>query len=951
MEKGDKTGPGRADREIASRKSSLENAEKFRPPISPSSKVAPSTTLPLSLSLSPPSASPGGGGSSSSPAAAGLLHHLRRLLNMSISSNNKKTKRPPPRERAGKSLSRRLNSVEAFFAWGAEVKGAFSIGLCVQLRASDGRRALDPGLLRDAASEASLLDQPLARAVVCHAASFDPLRPPRLVLAAGAPAPEFAVLRRRGGAHWERELERACNRPFRSEEVVLPAGAGVGGATGRGGAVRAQRACSFVLLLRGEDGEGEEGGRAGDGADDGAATDDGGKHHELVVRLHHALFDGKAAVAFVGAVLRRYEAKIVALEAAEGIAAAVEAAALAAAAAAVGRGGGDGGEGAATPPRTPPLLPPAALSSSPVTPLARWPSAPSTPGAFGGGVGVGGGSRSLSPDPRSPLPLPPPPSPPPSSPFASLPPSSSALSLRLGPRAFFTRIVANVMLMHKGLALARKGLGLKLPRGGGEQEEEREEGGKGTGGDREAPVGAPPPPPPLSSPYPPSPPPAPPRSEERCAVSTFALSVEETGAFLLACRCRGSSANSALAAAALASASAVGGAGGRGGGLSLQTHFDLRGPLGAAGLPTGSPPVGLCSFSEIRWFPRAAFEARGGDGGGGGGGGGAEAATEKLWSFAKSYGRSVRDAGRVPAGAGLLQRICGPWRMMPPLTFRLQVRKGHFTPRAPPGREDKGAKAAGRRERKKDGTFFFEEEKKITDKKKLKKRSFSPFSGRSAHPQGDRRSGEARRGLLQRRRGPVQHREGRPLEPRRGEDVGAARRVARRLALGVRGVVALRPRRLQRGRREQPLLPLSIRLSGPPLPLGFPFLFVLGRVSSCSRSFPGHARALLRRGGAAARPDAHAHRRDGGGEALPRRDDARRRLVGLQLGRGPREGAGGARGAGAGDGGVGCPGRGGLKKKHFSFGFVFTSIIYFFEKQKEGAFKPPFLSLLHFEHL
>jgi hypothetical protein len=73
--------------------------------------------------------------------------------------------------------------------------------------------------------------------------------------------------------------------------------------------------------------------------------------------------------------------------------------------------------------------------------------------------------------------------------------------------------------------------------------------------------------------------------------------------------------------------------------------------------------------------------------------------------------------------------------------------------------------------------------------------------------------------------------------------------------------------------------------------------------------------------------------------------------VGLQLGRGPREGAGGARGAGAGDGGVGCPGRGGLKKKHFSFGFVFTSIIYFFEKQKEGAFKPPFLSLLHFEHL
>ena len=420
------------------------------------------------------------------------------------------------------------------------------------------------------------------------------------------------------------------------------------------------------------------------------------------MRLHHALFDGKAAVAFVGAVLRRYEAKIVALEAAEGIAAAVQAAALAAAAVADGRGGGDSGEGAATPPRAPPLLPPAALSSSPVTPLARWPSAPSTPGAFGVGVGVGGGSRSLSPDPRSPLPLLPPPSPPPSSPFASLPPSSSALSLRLGPRAFFTRIVSNVMLMHEGLALARKGLGLKLPRGGGEQEEEREEGGKGTGGDREAPVGAPPPPPPLSSPSPPSPPPAPPRSEERCAVSTFALSVEETGAFLLACRCRGSSANSALAAAALASASAVGGAGGRGGGLSLQTHFDLRGPLGAAGLPTGSPPVGLCSFSEIKWFPRAAFEARGGDGGGGG----AESATEKLWSFAKSYGRSVRDAGRVPAGAGLLQRICGPWRMMPPLTFRLQVRKGHFTPRAPPGREDKGAKAAGRRERKKDEGLF-----------------------------------------------------------------------------------------------------------------------------------------------------------------------------------------------------------------------------------------------------
>ena len=113
-------------------------------------------------------------------------------------------------------------------------------------RGAEGAR---PGAAADAASEASLLDQPLARAVVCHAASFDPLRPPRLVLAAGAPAPEFAVLRRRGGAHWERELERACNRPFRSEEVVLPAGAGVGGATGRGGAVRAQRACSFVLLL------------------------------------------------------------------------------------------------------------------------------------------------------------------------------------------------------------------------------------------------------------------------------------------------------------------------------------------------------------------------------------------------------------------------------------------------------------------------------------------------------------------------------------------------------------------------------------------------------------------------------------------------------------------------------------------------------------------------------
>ena len=623
--------------------------------------------------------------SGSPAAAAAAAPHPRRSK-----------PRHPPRP---KTLSRRLNSVEAFFAGGAEVKGAFSIGLCVQLREAaaaataaarngsggEKKKGIDADLLRAAACEASLLDQPLARALTDRAASFSPFALPRVVLPRGAPPPEFLVLRREDAAHWEREMERACNRPFRSEEVALldesdvenedemTAGESATKAKKKKKkkrTVRGQRACSFVLLLN-EDADAadaEEGVEEGEGGGE-QGNDSGGRHHELVVRFHHALFDGKAAVAFVGAVLRRYEAKVAAREEAEEIAAAVTAA-IAAAAENDDDDDNDrsGDGGASTPDRV--LSPPSsALSSSPISPispLARWPSVPSTLGAFDGKVG-GGDSGSLSPEPRpSPsLPAFAPPPPPrshsssPSS-FASLPPSTSALSLRLGPRAFFTRIVANVMLMHEGLALARKGLGLKLPVSNGKEGS----GGGGGGGEAAAP--------------PPS------FSEERCAVSTFALSVEETRAFLRSCRLEGTSANSALAAAALASAAAVGEVSERSGGLSLQTHFDLRGHLKAAGPSSSnssssssrpSPPVGLCSFSEIKWFPLAAFDDAGGEGEGEGHGGGVRASsTRKLWEFARRYGKSVRAAGKVPEGAGFLQRLCGPWRMAPPLTFRLQVR-------------------------------------------------------------------------------------------------------------------------------------------------------------------------------------------------------------------------------------------------------------------------------------
>ena len=412
---------------------------------------------PPPLSLSPSTGSSGvggGGGGSSNPAASGRLN-LRSLLSPSKEKSSKLAS-TPRRERTKtktKTLSRRLNSVEAFFAWGAEVKGAFSIGLCVQLQENkvkeEGKKGgINVGLLRAAVEEASWLDQPLARAVVVRPASFAPFRLPRVLLpASGAPPPEFVVLEREDGSHWEREMERACNRPFRSEVVALE----------KGKTVRAQRACSFVLLLGGED---EEEGGGGSNK----------RHHELVVRLNHALFDGKAAVAFLGAMLRRYEAKVAAQEEAEKIAEAVATAAALAAAPAAATDGDDGSEGALTPARA--LSPSSALSSSPISPLARWPSAPSTPGEqLDGGSGSGSGdSRSPSPEPRS--------SSSPSSPplssssapfFTSLPPSSSALSLRLGPRAFLTRIVANVMLMHEGLALARKGLGLRLPAGGAEK--------------------------------------------------------------------------------------------------------------------------------------------------------------------------------------------------------------------------------------------------------------------------------------------------------------------------------------------------------------------------------------------------------------------------------------------------------------------------------------------------
>jgi len=634
----------------------------------PSSSLRPCPPPPPSAPTSPGSSIPTIKNNLASPPATAAAALLQK--------KKKEKKQAPPKKQ--KTLSRRLNSVEAFFAWGAEVKGAFSIGLCVQLRSIKNK--IHPLLLEVAVSEASLLDQPLARCLTTNADSFVPFRMPRVWLHLGAPAPEFVVVEREGDAHWERELERACNRPFRTEEVVLEA---EGGEEGEGEGkrrkpkvVRGQRACSFVLLRGGD--------RNVDVEKGDVENDDNGTKHELVVRLHHALFDGKAAVAFVGDVLRRYEAKVAALEGEEELAAAVVVASAAVAAASSSDAALDGGgsdDGASTPPRAAPptsALPSPALSSSPVTPLARWPSLTSARGGGGGGVA----SRSLSPVPRlgsssssSSSPSWSPPPPPPSNFFCtSLPPSSSALSRRLGPRAYFTRIVANVMLMHEGLALARKGLGLKLVAatevGEGEGEEEEKEKKKEKSNDNAASL-----PPSLS----PSPSPSStPSSEERCSVSTSSLSVEETRALLCACRCQGSSANSALAAAALASAAAVGSVSRRSGGLSLQTHFDLRRQLRAA-KSSSSSPVGLCSFSEIKWFPRGAFEDGKGKEGGDGDdcdddrGGGKVA---KLWEFARAYGRSVRAAGKVPEGAGLMERLLGPWRMAPPLTFRLQVRKG-----------------------------------------------------------------------------------------------------------------------------------------------------------------------------------------------------------------------------------------------------------------------------------
>jgi hypothetical protein len=449
------------------------------------------------------------------PVTKNSSHPISPLLLLRSSSSSSggggrshaaEKKRQKPNQRQ-KTLSRRLNSVEAFFAWGTELKGAFSLGLAIPLeepndrvfessdgRAGRGRGEGIPALLERAIAEASLLDQPLARGLVTRPASFVPFRLPRVVVPPGAPNPELVAVPRKNEDHWRSELERAVNTPFTSSEVVLSAGDDDGVDASerqkeknkkkknkknkKKKTILAQRACSFVLLLNDDEHDNDDGNGDDDedkddasaavvvvGSDDKRLSPTTKRRHELIARFNHALFDGRGALEFVCLVLRRYEALVDGASAAAAAAAAFADAAKAAAASA-GEGGqeeeGEERDGVDAPAR----------SRSPVSALSRWPSVASALGRRGGGSGSRSGSPSLSPSPsplpsrsRSPSPQPQPqPQPmvmkakrvffssssssfaqaplPTSSPFKRLPPTSSTLCRKLGPRMFFTRIIA-----------------------------------------------------------------------------------------------------------------------------------------------------------------------------------------------------------------------------------------------------------------------------------------------------------------------------------------------------------------------------------------------------------------------------------------------------------------------------------------------------------------------------